>query len=92
MTFVNKLVLHHIHHQLLENTELTVERAYTTTMSLQMPQKNFDTYFSETRLPAIVFPEDKHSLAKVKDLSKVSHGIKNDETTAIMLMNFPETC
>ena len=36
--FVNGLTLHHIRQQFLENTERTVERAYTTAMYLHMPR------------------------------------------------------
>ena len=46
--FVNGLASHHIRQQLLENTELTVERAYTTAMSLHMTQKHSVAYYSKT--------------------------------------------
>ena len=37
--FVNGLASHHVRQRLLENTKLTVDRAYTTTMSLHMAQE-----------------------------------------------------
>ena len=52
-----------------------------------MAQKNPDAYYSETRLPATVFPEDERSLAKVKDLLKVSHGNKNNELITTKALN-----
>ena len=68
--FVNRLALHHIRQRLLEHTKLTVERTYTTGMSLQMAQKHSAAYYSETSLTAIVSSKNDHSLANAKNFLK----------------------
>ena len=62
--FVNGLASHHIRQRLLENTELTVDRAYTMAMSLHMVQKYSAVYFSETRATATVSPKDEPTATK----------------------------
>ena len=62
--FVSGLALHHIRQQLLENTEFTVDRAYTTAKSLHMAQEHSAVYYSETRVTATVSP--KHELTATK--------------------------
>ena len=62
--FVNGLASHHIRQRLLENTELTVDRAYTTAMSLHMAQEHSAVYYSETRVTATVSPKDEPTATK----------------------------
>ena len=62
--FVNGLALHHIRQQLLENTELTMDCAYTMTMSLHMAQEHSAVYYSETRVTATVSPKDEPTMTK----------------------------
>ena len=78
--FGNKLALHHIRYQLLENTKFIVERAYATALSIQTAQKHSPGYYSETRLTATVSSEHDHSLATARDFSSASHENKDEPT------------
>ena len=62
--FVNGLASHHIRQRLLKNTELTVDRAYTTAMSLHMAQEHSAVYYSKTRVTATVSPKDEPTATK----------------------------
>ena len=62
--FVNGLALHHIRQRLLENNELTVDRAYTTAMSFHMAQEHSAVYYLETRVTVTMSPKDEPTTTK----------------------------